>query len=121
MGSAERRNELVRVLCRRRYDTVANLALEFGVSERTIRRDIEVLSLTFPIYTQCGRYEGGVYVLDSYSMERMYMSDKELALLRKISFVMKTRKDIFTPTERKLLDSMISLYSKPLSTKGKKK
>lgn len=119
MGSAERRNEILRTLCRRRHDTIANLALEFGVSERTIRRDVEILSLSFPIYTQCGRYAGGVYVLDSYSMERMYMSDKELNLLRKISAVIKEQKGIFTPCEKRLLDSMISLYTKPISTKGK--
>jgi len=43
-----------------------NLAFEFGVSERTIRRDIDALSLVAPIYTQAGRYGGGVYILSDY-------------------------------------------------------
>ena len=73
MGTAERRTEIMRVLCRRRHETISNLADEFGVSTRTILRDIEVLSVMEPIYTQCGRY-GGVYVTDDYSMSRMYMS-----------------------------------------------
>lgn len=60
MGTAERRNEIMRVLCRKRHETVLNLAKEFGVSERTILRDVVALSLTEPIYTQCGRYGGGV-------------------------------------------------------------
>ena len=55
MGAAERRREIMRVLCRRRHETVKNLSFEFGVSERTILRDIEALSITEPIYTQCGR------------------------------------------------------------------
>lgn len=36
MGSSERRNAIIKALCRRRYDKIGNLAIEFGVSERTI-------------------------------------------------------------------------------------
>ena len=85
MGTAERRTEIMRVLCRRRHETISNLADEFGVSTRTILRDIEVLSVTGPIYTQCGRYGGGVYVTDDFSMTRMYMTERELNLLHKLS------------------------------------
>ncbi len=56
MGIAERRVEIMRILYRRRYEKISNLAQEFGVSERTILRDIESLSITEPIYTQCGKY-----------------------------------------------------------------
>ena len=52
----------MKLLCRRRSETIRNLAFEFEVSERTIRRDIDILSLNEPIYTQVGRYGGGVYV-----------------------------------------------------------
>ena len=81
----ERRNELLKILCRRRHETIRNLASEFGVSERTIRRDIEALSLSVPIYTKIGRYSGGVYLVDKYSMDRIYMRESELAVLKKIS------------------------------------
>ena len=37
--------EILEVLCRRRSDTVENLANEFGVSKRTIKYDIEYLCL----------------------------------------------------------------------------
>lgn len=84
MGAAERRNEMMRILCRRRHETINNLASEFGVSERTIRRDIEILSLTEPIYTQTGRYTGGVYVVDNYFMGRMYLSETEVTVLHKL-------------------------------------
>ena len=60
MGTAERRRQMMLLLCRRRHETMRNLASEFGVSERTIRRDVEALSCTEPIYTQPGRYGGGV-------------------------------------------------------------
>ena len=77
MGTAERRKEIMKILCRRKHETVKNLAFEFGVSERTIRRDIEILSLTEPIYTQTGRYSGGVYVVEDYLMYQIHMTEKE--------------------------------------------
>ncbi len=114
MGTAERRNEIMRILCRRRHETVSNLASEFGVSERTILRDIEVLSSSEPIYTQCGRYGGGVYVIDNYQMDRMYISQNELAVLHKLSSLADKR-DICSldGNERRLLDSIILQYTKP--------
>ena len=71
-------------LCRRRHDTINNLAFEFGVSARTIRRDIEALSLKEPIYTRTGRYGGGIYVMDGYYIDRMYVSDEESEVLVKV-------------------------------------
>ena len=51
MTAVERRVALLKLICRRRFETVSNLAAEFGVSERTIRRDINVLMQTESIYT----------------------------------------------------------------------
>lgn len=112
MGTAERRIELLKVLCRRRYETIANLASEFGVSKRTIRRDIEFLSLKNPIYTQAGKYTGGVYVLDGYTIDRMYMNDAELNVLKKLSIAEKDN-TLLSINERKILNSIILQYSKP--------
>lgn len=112
MGTAERRIEIMRVLCRRRYETIPNLAKEFGVSTRTILRDVEALSLSEPIYTQCGRY-GGVYITDDYSMNRMYMTEKELAVLHKLSeFADEKAICRLSEEENKLLKSIISQYTK---------
>lgn len=113
MGTAERRIEIMRVLCRRRHETISNLAEEFGVSKRTILRDIEVLSLTEPIYTQCGRYGGGVYVTDNYSMSKMYMTNDELALLNKLlAFADNKAVCNLSSNESNLLKSIISQYTK---------
>lgn len=78
MGTAERRRKIMKILCRRQHETMKNLASEFGVSMRTIQRDVEALSLTEPIYTQTGKYTGGVFVVDGYSVDRMYMTDAEI-------------------------------------------
>ena len=119
MGTAERRSEIMRVLCRRRFETIPNLANEFGVSERTIARDIEILSSTEPIYTQCGRYRGGVYVTEDYSMNRMYMTEKELELLHKIALLSKNKEICnLTNEENRLLVTIIEQYTKPIKRVG---
>ena len=51
MGPAEWRQLILDLLCQRRRETIPNLAAELGVSERTIRRDIEMLTLRYPIET----------------------------------------------------------------------
>ena len=83
-GVTERRIALLRVLSNRRHDTVGNLASEFGVSERTIRRDLEIMSLCEPIRTATGRYGGGVYVVDSYRSRKSYLDQGQRAALIKV-------------------------------------
>ncbi len=115
-GTAERRCEIMKILCRRRSETVRNLAFELEVSERTIRRDIEILSLSEPIYTQPGRYGGGVYVDEGYSMTRMYMSEEELRVLHKLADT--ADRQTLSDGERKTLYAIISAYTKPKPGKG---
>ena len=119
MGTAERRYEIMKILCRRRYETIRNLASEFGVSMRTVQRDIEVLSGSEPIYTQFGKYGGGVYVVEGYSMDRMYMKNSELDVLQKLYIAADKYEDLLTTDEQNLLKSLISQYSKP-NTKTRK-
>lgn len=75
MTAAERRNEIMRVMFIRRYDKIENLASEFGVSERTIRRDIMFLSVDEhkPIYAVQGKYVGGVYITEGAKNDIVYM------------------------------------------------
>ena len=54
----DRQQQLISLPCQRRSDSIQNLAMELGVCERTIRRDIEELTLTYPIETVRGRYGG---------------------------------------------------------------
>ena len=113
MGTAERRCEIMKTLCRRRYETIRNLASEFGVSMRTIQRDIETLSRTHPLYTQSGRYGGGVYIIEDYSMDRMYMTSTELEVLQKLYIAADENLSLLTDDERNILRLLITQYSKP--------
>ena len=113
MTVTERRNSILKALCRRRYETISNLAAEFDVSERTIRRDIDALSCTEPIYTQPGR-SGGVYVVDGYRMDRMYMSKEETDVLRKIRDTQEAQSiGCLLPGEYAILERIICAYTKP--------
>ena len=89
MSPAERREVLLDVLCRRRHDTCKNLAHEFGVSERTIRRDIEALTCSYPIETVFGGHGGGIRVKDGFYIHHRQaihsgLTPKQTALLQKI-------------------------------------
>lgn len=72
------------VLCERRFETIENLAFEFSVSIRTIKYDIEALSLSYPIYTVTGP-GGGVHITDDYRHGKKYLTDTERDLLERLS------------------------------------
>ncbi len=112
MDCFERRREIMRILCRRRNEKIANLAHEFGVSERTIMRDIAWLSLTEPIYTQCGRFYGGVYIADDYVMPRLYMNNVEIAILQKIANAIEEKRVCeLTDSEQGVFKDIIAQYT----------
>ena len=53
MTASERRKEILEVLSMRRVEQINNLAFQFGVSEKTIRRDIlSVIAYTFACVTR---------------------------------------------------------------------
>lgn len=84
MTANERRREILEKLCVRRHETRANLAFEFNVSERTIERDVLMLSLNYPIYTLQGG-GGGIFVEKWYRTDRKYLTDEQIGLLERLS------------------------------------
>ena len=110
MGTAERRLAIMKQLCRERYATMVSLAEQYNVSIRTIQRDIFELTFLMPLDIKSGRYEGGVYVIGDYTMDRMYMTEEELNLLIKVKKMVK--KDL-SEQENRLFDLLIQTYTKP--------
>ena len=76
----ERRRRLITVLYERQSDTIGNLAFEFSVSSHTIRNDIRVLELEYPIYTKMGA-GGGVFILDSSRLQQRWLTVHQRELL----------------------------------------
>lgn len=83
MTASERRNAILEDLCMRRFEKVSNLAFQYGVTERTIRNDILILSLEYPIYTAKGN-GGGVYVDERFKLGKAYLKSEQQELLERI-------------------------------------
>ena len=103
--TAERRIAIIKYLCKCRETTVAHLALMFDVSERTIRRDLLLLSLEHPIELRQGN-NGGVYVMEGYGLNKHYLKESQEELIRK--YVEKVPDD-----EKAILLSILSEFAKP--------
>ncbi len=83
LSALERRQEILEALNLRRFETIDRLASEFHVSRSTIRRDIEVLSISFPIYTKKGLH-GGILIDPQFHLYRCYLTPKQEHLLRSL-------------------------------------
>ncbi|QZY56866.1 helix-turn-helix transcriptional regulator [Crassaminicella profunda] len=69
--------EIVMILLKKERVTAKELAQHFGVSTRTIYRDIDTLSLSnIPIYTNKGS-RGGIRILPQFTMDKSLFSEEE--------------------------------------------
>ncbi len=103
MTALERRNAILDALILRQSEKIENLAFEFSVNERTIRRDIDELSSSYPIRTECGKY-GGVYIEPSYRTRRKYLKTDETDLLLRLSAGL-------TGKDREIMQGILSQFS----------
>ena len=118
LGTIERRWNLLKILCQRRSITVNELATILNVSTRTIRRDVEILSLTEPIYTQPGRYDGGIYVDQDYNFLKAYASEEQLAVLQKMYDASNEGIVCYlSELEHSIFQNFMKEYTKPKSKK----
>lgn len=76
MGQSERRTAIINVLCKNRFESVANLATRFGVTTRTIKEDILVLSCSYPITTIRG-HNGRIKMETWFDPDKKVLSQKQ--------------------------------------------
>ena len=77
----ERLFEIVYILMDRKNVTAEELSGHFGVSKRTILRDVETLSMAnIPIYTKQGK-NGGISLIDDYVLDKTVLTEEEKKLL----------------------------------------
>ncbi|MHB1155016.1 MAG: HTH domain-containing protein [Eubacteriales bacterium] len=101
-SALDRRQTMLEILCDRKFDTLDNLAMEFGVSKMTVRRDITLLSRSAPIYTTQGK-GGGVHVAKDYSLRRRRLKAIQKTCL--IDLIPRLSED-----EQAIVKSIISEY-----------
>ena len=69
--------EIIYILLNRKIITAKELAEHFGVSARTIYRDVDVLSLAgIPVYTEKGKF-GGIRLLPDFVLDKSILNEQE--------------------------------------------
>ena len=112
-STAERRQMILQALCERRSELAENLAVEFGVTARTIYNDIEILAYSYPIYTVQG-VGGGIHIMDGFRLGMKYLTDTQCELLERL---LETQEG----EAKEILHSIIKTFKKPeCKNKGKK-
>ncbi len=83
MSANERRAEIIRIMVARRQESMQVLARELGVSDRTIRNDILVLTAEYPLETVRGN-GGGVRIADWYHPHKNIFTMEQMAVLEQM-------------------------------------
>lgn len=102
--TAERRYEILKYLCSRRSTNRQELSYRFGVSLRTIERDLLVLECSYPIYTTQGG--GGIHTMDGFKFGMIYLSEKQKNLLVRLLMNL-------TGEDRQIMQDIIQTFSMP--------
>ena len=112
-STAERRQMILQALCERRSELAENLAVEFGVTVRTIYNDIEILAYSYPIYTVQG-IGGGIHIMDGFRLGMKYLTETQCELLERLLEQQEGK-------DNETLHSIIKTFKKPeCKSKGKK-
>lgn len=106
MTAIERRTEIMRILVARRRETMTHLARELCVTTRTIRTDITILTVDYPLDTVRGN-GGCVKVADWYHPHRNIFSREQESVI--ISLLDK----IDESSQRKVLTEMLAAFGAP--------
>ncbi len=80
MNANERRSEISKIMEVKRVSTAFELASVFGVSEKTIFRDIDIISLDIPLHKVPGR-GGGIRMDEWYHPHKNILSRQHTAVL----------------------------------------
>lgn len=99
--------EITMILMNKKNTTASELAQRFGVSTRTIYRDIDVLSASgVPVYATRGT-NGGISILEEYTINRTMLSDSEK---ESILFALKTLQSTKYPEIDLVMEKLGSIF-----------
>ncbi len=104
-SAMDRRQMILEHLLDNRHTTRKELGGKFGVSTRTIERDIIVLSCSYPIDTQQGG-GGGIFIAEGYRLGMKYLSDEQTELLERICGCLESR-------DLKLMKDILKTFKRP--------
>lgn len=102
MSANERRAEIIRIMVARRQENMQVLAAELGVTDRTIRNDILVLTAEYPLETSRGNGDG-VRIADWYHPNKNILSKGQISVLEQLM-------DKADEEQKRVLDQMLREY-----------
>ena len=112
MRTHERRERIVQIIAMCGTVTAKELATRMQVTRRTILRDIDALSMLYPISVNYGR-GGGYYIINYKALNLPCLKTFEVELLEKIiSEIDRSSVCSLTSEENQVLKDMIAVYSK---------
>lgn len=101
--------EIVYLLLEKNCITAKELSEHFGVSIRTIYRDIDILSTAnIPIYTNKGK-GGGISLLNNFVLDKSIISEEEQ---NQILFALQSLEKLHINDDEKALEKMSILFNK---------
>ncbi|MCL2697295.1 MAG: YafY family transcriptional regulator [Oscillospiraceae bacterium] len=104
--------EITTILLNKKTVTAAELAERFGVSTRTIYRDIDVLSASgVPVYSSQGA-NGGISILEDYTVNRAVLSGSERAALDSVLLGLQTLEATRYPEIDSILEKLGGIFKK---------
>jgi predicted DNA-binding transcriptional regulator YafY len=102
--------EITTILLNKKTVTAAELAERFGVSTRTIYRDIDVLSASgVPVYSSQGA-RGGISILEDYTVSRAVLSGEERAALDSVLLGLQTLEATRYPEIHSVLEKLGGIF-----------
>ena len=104
-NATERRLEILEYVSDKRQLTYQEIADEFKISYRTVRRDVEILSCSYPIETVQGN-GGGIRVADGWYLSKTYLCDEDEEMLRRLLPGLQ-------PEDQKTMQSILDAFAKP--------
>jgi DeoR/GlpR family transcriptional regulator of sugar metabolism len=116
LGIEERRGKTAEMLSNKGFISLAELVQTLGVSESTIRRDLEVLEEQGAIRRTHG---GAVSIADS-SSQRLAFADRELAALAEKEAIAKAVARLIPETQTVIIDGGTTCYEVARAIKGRR-
>lgn len=104
-SATERRQLILEYISDKRKVIIQNIVDEFKISRATAKRDIELLSCSYPIVTENWR-GGGIRAMDGWYLSNRYLHDDQEALLRELLTGLQ-------PEQQKTIQSILIAFAKP--------
>ena len=105
-SATERRQLMLEYISDNRKVTISQIMGEFGISRATAKRDVELLSCSYPIFTENWR-GGGVRAMDGWYASKRYLHDDQEALLRALLPGLQ-------PDQQKTMQAILTAFAKPM-------